>query len=488
LPFGPRTRAEFPPYDSGTSANTVISTRSYNLRGQVASLQVTSPLGTVLDQSFTYGYIGGAPGPVDGGPNLDQLVDNRDSTQSRFYFYDALDRLWKSTNLSGTPIFTYVYDANGNRTQQVAPAGTTNYSYASSTDRIAQATGTGAKYYAHDAFGNRIWAGPSAYAGTPSHVYDEGNRLVEVRDPTTQAVLGQYTYDAAGRRVRKIAGGVTTLYFYDTAGHLVESQNLSTIPATRRSYVFVEDEPVGVVDQPPSGAPSFSWIHTDRLGTPLAVTSTPGTGSAKVIWRATYEPFGLATLDEDPDGDSVSFALDLRFPGQVFDAESGGYYNLYRTYDAAVGRYLNPDPIGQLGGTNVFAYAGGSPLMHADPLGLCFTCGGLAAGALTGAFYYLGSQLESGCPFDRDAFLSAVLSGALIGGAVGLAIDTLGGGASFISYTFADALGSSLTFTPGNLSAIAGTLRSAGGLVAGKLDGETRGRVQPDAYKRCHCQ
>jgi hypothetical protein len=25
----------------------------------------------VLDQSFTYGYIGGAPGPEDGGPNLD---------------------------------------------------------------------------------------------------------------------------------------------------------------------------------------------------------------------------------------------------------------------------------------------------------------------------------------------------------------------------------------------------------------------------------
>jgi hypothetical protein len=68
LPFGPRTHAELPPYDTGTAANTVISTRTYNLRGQVSALQVTSPLGAVLDQSFTYGYIGGAPGPVDGGP------------------------------------------------------------------------------------------------------------------------------------------------------------------------------------------------------------------------------------------------------------------------------------------------------------------------------------------------------------------------------------------------------------------------------------
>jgi hypothetical protein len=35
-------RAELPPYDSGTSANTVISTRSYNLR-QVSALSGTSP-------------------------------------------------------------------------------------------------------------------------------------------------------------------------------------------------------------------------------------------------------------------------------------------------------------------------------------------------------------------------------------------------------------------------------------------------------------
>jgi len=315
LPFGPRTRAEFPPYDSGAGANTVISTRSYNLRGQVAELEVTSPLGAVLDQSFEYGYMAGSPGPVDAGPNLDQVVDHRDSSQSRFYLYDDLDRLWKSTTLSGTPLFTYTYDANGNRAQQLAPGGTTDYTYQASTDRIAQATGAAAKHYAHDVFGNRIWAGPTAYAGSPSHVYDQGNRLVEVRDPVTQAVLGQYAYDAAGRRVRKIAGGVTTLYFYDSAGHLLESQNLSTSPATRRSYVFVEDEPVGVVDQPPSGSPAFSWIHTDRLGTPLAVTNTPSSGSAKTIWRASYEPFGLATPDEDPDGDSQTFALDLRFPG-----------------------------------------------------------------------------------------------------------------------------------------------------------------------------
>jgi RHS repeat-associated protein len=89
-----------------------------------------------------------------------------------------------------------------------------------------------------------------------------------------------------------------------------------------------------------------------------------------VIWRATHEPFGLATPDEDPDGDLQTFTLDLRFPGQVFDPESGSYYNYFRTYDPTVGRYFEVDPIGQLGGINVYAYASSNALNRIDPFGL----------------------------------------------------------------------------------------------------------------------
>jgi RHS repeat-associated protein len=336
----------------------------------VTELDVTVPSGTVLDQSFTYGYIGGAPGPVDAGPNLDQVVDHRDSTQSRFCFYDDLDRLWKATNLAGTPLYSYLYDANGNRTQQTAPSGTTTYSYQTSTDRLTEAAGADARYYANDAYGNRIWAGPTAYGGTPSLIYDQSNRLVEARDPATQAVLGQYTYDAFGRRVRKVAGGETVLFFHDLAGQLLESRKPGTIPATVRDFVTLESEVVGVVDQGPSTPVTLSWIHGDQLGTPLAVTSAPGSGPSKVVWRAAYTPFGLATPNEDPDGDSAIFSLDLRFPGQLFDGESGLHDNFYRTYDPTVGRYLEADPLGQAGGLNLFAYVESDPINNVDPEGL----------------------------------------------------------------------------------------------------------------------
>jgi RHS repeat-associated protein len=284
--------------------------------------------------------------------------------------YDDLDRLWKSADLAGSPLYTYSYDANGNRTQEIAPAGTTTYSYASATDQLTQASGANAKHYAHDAYGSRIWAGPTAYASSPSHVYNELNRLVEVRDPGTQAVLGQYTYDAFGRRVRKVTASGTTLFFYDPAGHLLEERSLATTPNTVRDYVFLEDEPIGLVDMPPSGSPAFAWIHTDRLGTPLAVTSSPAAGAPQTIWRASYAPFGQAAVNADPDGDTVPFTLDLRFPGQVYDAESGQHYNFFRDYDPAMGRYLQSDPIGVAVGLNTFAYLSSNPVMRVDLLGL----------------------------------------------------------------------------------------------------------------------
>ncbi|WP_231583243.1 RHS repeat-associated core domain-containing protein, partial [Yersinia aldovae] len=47
-------------------------------------------------------------------------------------------------------------------------------------------------------------------------------------------------------------------------------------------------------------------------------------------------------------------------------------YNRFRYYDGETGQYLCPDPIGLLGGMNLYAYAP-NPLSWIDPLGLS-TC------------------------------------------------------------------------------------------------------------------
>lgn len=102
------------------------------------------------------------------------------------------------------------------------------------------------------------------------------------------------------------------------------------------------------------------FIHADHLNTPLTMTNQTGT----VVWRADIEPFGKANVI------TAVVAMNLRFPGQYFDAETQIHYNFHRDYDPVVGRYLQSDPVGLKGGLNTYAYVDGNPLRFVDPRGL----------------------------------------------------------------------------------------------------------------------
>jgi len=59
----------------------------------------------------------------------------------------------------------------------------------------------------------------------------------------------------------------------------------------------------------------------------------------------------------------------IRFQGQWHDPETGLHYNRFRYYDPDVGRFIHQDPIGLLGGINLYQYAP-NPMAWIDPLGL----------------------------------------------------------------------------------------------------------------------
>jgi RHS repeat-associated protein len=109
------------------------------------------------------------------------------------------------------------------------------------------------------------------------------------------------------------------------------------------------------------------YIHTDHLNTPRLITNQAG----QAVWRwDNDDPFGGNAPNENPSG-LGTFLFDLGFPGQVRDRETGTFYNGFRDcYDPTTGRYCQADPIGLIGGINLYAYVGGNPVSRADPLGL----------------------------------------------------------------------------------------------------------------------
>jgi RHS repeat-associated protein len=113
---------------------------------------------------------------------------------------------------------------------------------------------------------------------------------------------------------------------------------------------------------------SIYAIHTDHLGTPQVVTDA----GQHIVWQARTSAFGEATIvhARHADAGHTPFTMDLRLPGQVFDAETGLHYNYQRDYDPRLGRYLTPDPLGLGGGVNPYDYVRGNPLTGVDPLGL----------------------------------------------------------------------------------------------------------------------
>ena len=112
--------------------------------------------------------------------------------------------------------------------------------------------------------------------------------------------------------------------------------------------------------------PQLVYLHADHLNTPRKATNELG----QVVWQWLSDAFGSSLPNEDVDADGELITIDLRFPGQIYDAESGLYYNYYRYYDPQLGRYITSDPIGLNGGINTFAYVGGNPVGLVDPLGL----------------------------------------------------------------------------------------------------------------------
>jgi RHS repeat-associated protein len=343
----------------GGTATTVASNVTYQPFGQVASYKLgdgqtvtrtfdaTGQLTDIASTAFSLHLRRDAMGNVVALGNAAGAT-----TPAETYSYDSLYRLTGVQAGDGTAVEAYTYNKTGDRLSKVAPGMLTgSYTYQAGTHQLI---GVGTTTRQVDARGNTT-ANVLA-SGTYGFGYNQRNRLTVVQD--NGVTVGSYVLNALGQRVQKTAGGVATRFDYDEGSRLL-SENAGT---ASRDYVWLDMLPVGLVDRAGS-ASTVNFVHADGLGSPRVVTSASGS----VLWQWVYagNPFG-----EKSPASASGYVLNLRFPGQYFDVESGLNYNINRDYEPATGRYIQSDPIGLLGGFSTFGYAFARPYNFIDPLGL----------------------------------------------------------------------------------------------------------------------
>jgi YD repeat-containing protein len=99
-------------------------------------------------------------------------------------------------------------------------------------------------------------------------------------------LAGEYAYDAFGRRTKKVASGITTLYHYDSSGKLIaETDENGNV---QRDYIYLNGEPAALKLYG-TQAGMYFFIN-DHLGTPqkivnkaicLIVSILPDTATAR---------------------------------------------------------------------------------------------------------------------------------------------------------------------------------------------------------------
>lgn len=341
---------------TGDTIGVVGTSRTYDDHGALSGIELRVKGLVIWSQRLTRDSIG-------------RIVTQRDSDATAGvvvtgYHYDAQDRLDQVTK-GGAPFQAFTFDAAGNRTTVTTGAGIIAATYASD-DRIVSYDG---QAITHDASGAR--ASEVRGADTLGYQYDDLGRLTQLSSTTSGALTFQH--DALGRRVQELRGGAVVRSFL-YGGSTAPSAELTATGALQSEFVQIAGDVAP--DYIIQGTTTYYLVH-DQLGSVRQVIDvTSGTVAQAVdydvngvVARNTnpgFQPFGFAGGLNDPDGRMVHFGA--------------------RDYDARTGRWVQPDPIGAMGGSNRFEYAGKDPVNLVDPQGTVVEFRGSRAAELRAAW------------------------------------------------------------------------------------------------------
>ncbi len=303
-------------------------TRSYDGNGRLASRNVTVGAFT-YGSTFTYDNTTG------------QLTGQHETT-------------------NGSPADTsYAYDPDGWLTGVTAPSGSTTYTYDGDGNRLT-AGSTAATFDAADHLTSHNGAACTSDANGNltscdgnTYTYDTRGHLASASTPTGTI---NYSYDASGRLIARTDSQGTTQYLYANPALTLQ---VSEIRTNAQTLTFDYDDQ-GRVIAFHDGA-SVKYVVTDPRGTPIDFVDPSGA----LTNAATRDAFGNPKPVRSP--------ISIGFSGGIEDPATGLVTLGARTYDPALGRWLQPDPA-LLSGTdaNLYRYSAGDPVNLTDPTGLIF--------------------------------------------------------------------------------------------------------------------
>ena len=332
-------------YDGSAASGTPILKDSYSYANDARGL-----VSRLFDANSTGGHIvefGSTSSPTS--PMTYDAAGNR----TGMYVSDIASPAYSGTT-------SYTYDYKDELTQEATTrnsGATNNFAYDTAgnftTNRSAtvpaanadnQLTASG---YSYDGDGN-----PVSYGGTTLK-FDPESRMTSYGSAETNG------YGVDGLRVWRTQSGATTYYVYDESGEPVVE--LSSAGAFVALNTFGDD---GLISRSMGTAATTKHFYAfDPQGSPAVILDGTGTQVAATETDA----FGKTVYTNDVSSDPYSgFGSQW---GYYTDSSIGLELLEHRYYDLNAGRFINRDPIGFLGGTDLYRYADNSPVDQIDPLG-----------------------------------------------------------------------------------------------------------------------
>src|SRR5205814_1683962 len=152
-----------------------------------------------------------------------------------------------------------------------------------------------------------------------------------------------YTYDAFGNRIATTHNGQTTRYVIDPTGlgNVAAEYDGSGSLTARCEHGF------GLLARN-DAANNSAWYTFSAIGHTSELTDS----AAAVANAYAYDPFGLSL------GKTETIPNPFEFVGEfgVINDGNGLSFMRARRYNPTIGRFVQPDPIGLVGGFNLYNY------------------------------------------------------------------------------------------------------------------------------------